>query len=116
MSATVPFASPLGGVMTAGPEGAISGDLWLRVREGAGHAHVEVAYAETDDWYPVQGGTLPLVGSLADDAGATLAQALSADPGVDGDGNARPTDLEQFDAAAIQAPGGLPADNGHTAP
>lgn len=116
MSATTAFVSPPGGVMTAGREGAISGDLWLRVREGAGHAHVEVAYAETDDWYLVQGGALPLVGSLAADAGVTLAQALSADPGVDGDGNARPTDLEQFNAARIQVPGRLPVDNGHTAP
>lgn len=108
-----PFCSPLGGVMTAGPDGTISGDLLVRVREGAGHAHVQVAYAETDDWYPVQGGSLSLVGSLRNDAAVIIAAALSADPGVDDDGNPRCTDLSAFNAAQIQTPGGLPLDNGH---
>lgn len=95
------FESPPGGVMTAGADGAISGDLQVRVLSGSTQVHVEVAYAETDDWYPVAGGVLPQPDQLRADVAALVAGVLSEDPGIDGDGNPRCADLTAFDAGRL---------------
>ncbi|WP_217924943.1 hypothetical protein [Miltoncostaea oceani] len=88
------ITAPPGGVMTATDAGVISGELILRVSFGADATKVEVAYAETDDWYPVEGSPLrPPETTDRNEETARIAAHLAHDPGVDAHGNARHTDL-----------------------
>ena len=94
MNVPTRFSSPPGGVMTATDAGVISGELWLRLSSHDGRLRALVAYADTDDWYPVEGGDLP-AGASAEEVCAHLARDL----GPDEDGNPRHTDLVGYATA-----------------
>ena len=88
MTAIVKIDSPSGGVM-AGRVGAMSGRLKLRAHEEGDKLEIEVAYDETDEWWPVKGSPLAGAPSL-EEIGAHLA----ADPGVDEYENPIASDLK----------------------
>lgn len=71
--------------------GAMSGRLKLRKREDAGKIFVEIAYAETDEWWEVKGGPLQEDVPLR-----RVAAHLAADLGVDEHENAVASDLKNL--------------------
>lgn len=99
--ASVIFPAPDGGVMTDTEAGTLTGDLILEIAiTGSDEAEARVAYAETDDWYPVEGSPIPTrPGEAAQDLAMRVAAHLSEDKGADGAGNPRHTDLRDLPAA-----------------
>jgi len=82
---TTPFESTLGGVMAKGRWGAISGDLQLRTESDGDTLSVSVAYAETDEWYPLRGSPVVCAkwGESHRAAHRALLVFLTQDPGYD---------------------------------
>ena len=90
------FTSTTGGVMTE-EAGAVTGELELSCRPGAGLLHVLVRYAGADEWYTVSGGPVGLRGD-PDEMLERVTRHLSR-PGPIVDGNERAVNLEELPGA-----------------
>ena len=99
MEKVIQFESPVGGVMTV-EAGAITGELLAMVRVSPdGQIQSMVAYAETNDWYQVEGGADISIKGAEDETASeillSIVERLSTDPGIDEYGNAIPSTLAE---------------------
>lgn len=92
------FTSTTGGVMTD-EAGAVTGELELLCRPGAGGLRVLVRYAGAEEWYTVCGSPVP----QTDGAGKRVLQHLST-PGPVVDGNEQAATLEGFSGTRSPRP------------